>query len=66
MSDKEGETSEGSGISAKVLDELEERLVERIMRKMAPREGGGSSSRSTGGGGERVTGVRRERGSYRG
>ena len=51
MSDKEDEGSEAAkaGISAKVLDELEERLVEKIMRRMAPREGEGSSGRSTGG-----------------
>ena len=54
MSDKDGEGSEtvNPGISAKVLDELEERLVERIMQKMAPREGEGGPSRSTGSGGE--------------
>ena len=62
MSDKEDVGSEAAkaGISAKVLDELEERLVEKIMRRMAPSEGEGSSGRSTGGGGEWATWARSE------
>ena len=63
MGGKEGEESQAAntGITAKVLDELEERLVERIMQKMAPREGEGGPSGLTSGGGEWATGVESER-----
>ena len=59
MSDKEGEGSESSkhGIYAKVLDE---RLIERIMCRMASHEREEDSSRQTNGGGEWAIRVRSE------
>ena len=57
MSDREGDGSDSTnpGLSAKALDELEERLVERIMRKMASRDGEEAGpSRQASSGGERA------------
>lgn len=53
MSGDEGEVTEREGLpSQKALDELEERVVQRILNKVAQREAGESSSKGASGGGE--------------
>ena len=54
MSGKESDSTESvtPGISAEVLNELEERLMERIRRRMPPRDVEEGSSRQASGGGE--------------